>query len=94
MVGSVIPGVRQDVTTRLVNYMDFSTEAKLKQTKKPVNPLISVPPMNGPHSAGTSIMEKLKSLLAGGKNAPPHIDGPQLREGYQEVRENRDWRKM
>jgi hypothetical protein len=111
MLGSVIPGFRQQITqTRLVNYLDFSNEKLLGGRKPSVNPLMEVPNMNEQHSKGHSFLEKLKGIMAGQQHTgihgphqrnPKHTKelfgrppGPKMREGYEAVRENRDWRSL
>ena len=96
MLGSVIPGIRQEIArVRLANYLDFSQEGLLGGRKPAVNPLIETPNMNEQHAQGHSFMEKLKALMAGGgpQHAGFHGPQPQLRQGYEAVRENRDWRR-
>ena len=104
MVGSVIPGVRMDLQiAKIVTYPDGTNHPLLKTRahrpdviKTPgeqphkdsfgKNPSF-YPRMHGPHTKEQGFMEQLKSVLAGGKQQP------QLREGYELARENRDWRK-
>ena len=96
MLGSVIPGIRQElVRVQLANYLDFSDEKLLGGRKPAVNPLVEAPNMNEQHAQGHSFMEKLKALMAGGgpQHAGFHGPQPQLRQGYEAVRENRDWRR-
>ena len=100
MVGSVIPGIPIRVTTRLVSYPDHSNEKKIGRRRKTVDPVQSFPDMNQQHGAGHPILEKLKQLMSAGGPQHPHakmgeLPGrPQIREGYQAVRENLDWRRM
>ena len=108
MLGSVIPGFRQDITrVQLANYLDFSDEQLLGGRKPAVNPLMEIPNMNEQHAQGHSFLEKLKALMAGGQHsgvhgphqtlpqlaATPTASQPRMREGYEAVRENRDWRR-
>ena len=109
MLGSVIPGFRQEIVrTRLASYLDFSEEKLLGGRKPSVNPLLPPPTpgkgrfslqnslkMNQEHAQGHSFMEKLKAVMAGGgpQHAGFHGPQPQMRQGYQAVRENRDWRR-
>ena len=97
MIGSVIPGVRIPVQTKLANYQDFSRE-KLITDRKTVDPIIKFPDMNQQHGNGNNILEKLKQLMAGGGAHHPHGSGQMgkipTREGYQTIKENLDWRKM
>ena len=96
MLGSVIPGFRQDIArVQLANYLDFSDEKLLGGRKPAVNPLQEIPNMNEQHAQGHSFMEKLKALMSGGgpQHAGFHGPQPHMREGYEAVRENRDWRR-
>ena len=100
MLGSVIPGFRQQLAPiRLATYMDHSNEALLMKRRKTVDPLIKFPKMNQDHSVGHAFMEKLKQLMAGQQHSGvygPHQTPPQpeMREGYQRLRENRAWRNF
>ena len=98
MVGSIIPGVRQQLASiRLATYPDHSDEALLMKRKRVQNPLVSFPGMNQDHSQGHAFLEKLKTLMAGGgaQHSSFHgVDQPKMMKGYQPIRENRDWRNM
>jgi hypothetical protein len=107
MLGSVIPGLRQEIArTRLASYLDLSEEKLLRGRPPSVNPLIPPPApgnakhslqnaltMNQQHAQGHSFMEKLKQVMSGGGPQHPGFHGPQMRQGYEAVRENRDWRR-
>ena len=67
MVGSVIPGFRQQLApSRIVTYPDHTDDPLLLKRERPINPLVQYPKMNQDHSEGHSFLEKLKALMAGG----------------------------
>ena len=82
--GSVIPGVLHRYPVRVANWPDGSSVVKHKIR---VDPVVRFPGMNGDHTQGSSMMEKLKSLLGQKGGAPD------LKEGYKRFAEDRDWRK-
>jgi hypothetical protein len=97
MVGSVIPGPLMRVqTTRSVNYPDG--HRVVKQKKVHADPTISFPTMNNQHGDKSSILEKLKQLMAGGGKQHPHAamgqlgSKPTMAPGYEPIRENLQWR--
>ena len=85
MVGSVVPGIRQMITTRLANYPDHTLE-KLITRRRVFDPISRYPTMNQEHAGKHSMMDKLKHMLSGQQ-------GPQARTGYQPIQENLDWRR-
>ena len=94
MIGSVIPGLRVSVQTKLSTYADGSSHPLVKR-RKYINPLQEVPDMNQTHGASHPIMQQLQHLLSGGGSRHPGqlpTAGPKMLPGYEAVRENRDWR--
>ena len=93
MVGSMIPGIRVVVPpTKIATYGDGTDHPLVKRTAPTVDPLmpqgeqVKYPGMGEPHAQGHGFLEKLKAMMLG------RPAGPQMREGYEAVRENRDWR--
>ena len=95
MIGSVIPGVRVPLQTKVANYADGSNHPLIKRTKY-INPLQEIPDMNQKHGSNHPIMQRLQQLLSGGGSKHPgqvpSAGEPKLLPGYEPVRENRDWR--
>ena len=99
MVGSVIPGIRIRVHTKVVNYPDGTMHPLIKR-RRYVNPLVSVPDMHGEHGASHPMLKKLQQLLSGPGQQHPHAKmgmiptaGPKMLEGYAPVHENLQWRR-
>jgi len=93
MVGNMIPGFRVQVPpTKLATYGDGTDHPLVKRRLPTVDPLmpqgeqVKYPSMGAPHAPGHGFLEKLKAMMSG------RSPGPQMREGYEAVRENRDWR--
>ena len=87
MLGSVIPGIRMQVAVSKIATYEDGTNHKLIKTRAQQPDVLadSYPTMHGPHTKGHGFMDKLKGLLAG-------RSGPQFKEGYEPIAENRDWR--
>ena len=81
--GSIIPGVLRKYPVKVVNWPDGSS---IVRHKIKIDPVVQFPSMNGDHTKGSNMMEKLKALLG---QKQPHA----LKEGYQRFAEMRDWRK-
>ena len=107
MIGSVMDLTRdrgrQLGPLKIVTYPD-STNHKLLggKRRKVFDPVVKFPGMNGQHSHGSSLLEKLKKMMAGGKQpeGEQHALGvlssrpkAEMMDGYEAVKENRDWRK-
>jgi len=104
MVGSMIPGVRVIVPPpKLATYATGEDHPLVKRGQPVIDPVArgqvfksgthgqpnrkptNYPSMAGPHTGQHGFMEKLRSLLGGPQ-------APQMMEGYEAIRENRDWR--
>ena len=99
MVGSVIPGPLIPVRTRLANYQDHSLEPLIKK-RVAFDPVVKFHDMNNEHGAKHPVLEKLRQMMSAGGPRHPHAamghmpaPQPQMREGYEPVRENLEWRR-
>mgnify|MGYP006183959207 CR=1 FL=1 len=85
MMGSVIPGVRQQLPEiRIATYPDHTDEPLLlKRRPASVNPMVQFPSMNQDHAKGHGFLEKLKKLMEGQQHSGvygPH-QGPASKDG-------------
>jgi|TARA_B110000196_G_C21010565_1_gene597676 hypothetical protein len=87
MVGSVIPGILIRTKTVISNYPNGTLGENITSRKEAEHPVVSFPDMNNDHSAKHPLMEKLRALMGGKPSGPP------MREGYEPVKENLDWKK-
>ena len=84
MVGSVIPGLRQQIrVARLVTWPDYSNA--FIRRRAPVDPVMKFPDMGEKHGSKHPLMQQLHSLLKG-------KGGPEMREGYSPFVGSRNWR--
>ena len=87
MVGSVIPGDLRRYNVRLVNYPDLSQEKLISGGRRKLfGSVIKPPDMNETHGSGGDVMKKMMAMLKGS-------GGPQLQEGYEQVKDDLSWRK-
>ena len=102
MVGSVMDLTRERVrplgSLKIVTYPDSTNNKLLGKRRKAFDPVQNFPSMNGQHSQGSSLLEKLKAMMSGGTQTKDTkemgmLPKPKMMEGYEHVRENRDWRK-
>ena len=102
--GSVIPGELQRMSVRTVNFPDFSSAFKVQ---KKADPVVRFPGMGETHGSSSGAISKLKELLqkggsrgGGGDDIMRELakmfgkQGPQTAPGYEEVRENRQWKAV
>ena len=103
MVGSMIPGERVDLPpAKVVSYPDGSTN-KLIMRRKIEDPMVSYPNMAEPHTHGHGFFEKMRALFEGRHGDLDKLSkqsdieraarGIKMREGYEPLAENRDWRR-
>ena len=92
MIGSFVPGVRILVARGgLANYPDGSTHPLIKK-RKVEDPMIKYPDMHEQHGHSHAFMDKLKRLMGHQGPARSPEGAPQMKEGYEPLKENRDWR--
>ena len=100
MIGSVIPGIKQIVQTKLANFPDFTLHPLIKK-RTSVDPVTKFPDMNQQHGASHPTLEKIRQLMSAGGPRHPHAAMGQLAdpraaqtmEGYEPMRENLAWRR-
>ena len=95
MTGSVIPGVRQLVRPGgVATYPDGTNHPLVKSRRTAVDPVLRYPDMNDETGSAHPFMRKLRALMGqkDGEHVYEQYPGVRMREGYQPLRENRDWR--
>ena len=85
MVGSMVPGERQQIQRKgVVNFPDGSNHPLIKK-REHVDPMVRYPSMNQEHTSDHPFMKKLRDMMG---------VSPQMKHGYEPIRENRDWRRF
>jgi hypothetical protein len=95
MVGSMVPGdlVRYNIKAT-VNHRDLTNDKSLRGRRTQFPSIVKAPDMNEQHSSGNEVMKRLMAMIKGGNGMAPHEAGPQLREGFERVKDDRSWRNI